>query len=707
MADKQTYRILFLVSDPSEGGKELFVKELKQVRDQLGLNSNYEIKELQSVKPEIFLKSIRDFKPHIIHFSGHGIEAGEISFEDETGKSLTVLPERLSDFFAKFSGQINCVILNTCYKEGQAFAISRHVPVVIGTKKEMGDDAAIRFSTGFYTSLEPDLSPKNIETAFDQGCFIMQCYYVNITGDQMPHLITPQKSFLSEVDHAFSSLSTRAVLESVMGLFLMGVKRGLEPDKVNEIIVGQLKKMIDHTKNIGQYELKLRNFCKNMPLQDAILSLTLLQKGMELTEANLTAVHNKIKLDLDKGADVTVSQTVNEDLSNLENALAQFTQTIEVKPQTAGVFELESSRSRTASAPVREMVIVPQQAKPEEVVLSATANNGGTGIHLSESNTLLNRGLQQTENNPVMPARSMDRNSKEENGEKIFRQQAPSEIAGQRKSLLKEIQQLKGEGNLDQAFQRLDKFMAMVEDEKDRKDMGDLIGEYNDFLSSRSQLTNEQANGKAKYFQLQLEKVTSVYESKPKIFFSYAWGQDREAIVDELYKSLKSEGDYKLVRDKIDLGYKGLISEFMKEIGRGSFVVVALSDKYLRSEYCMFELYELYRRSSLESEELLKKIYPIRVENLDLNSPKILDEYLTYWTNKEAEWRDLVKKHAAFQDKYDKVQAISIALKDLLPFLNDINALTKELLSQNDFADIKNAIRQKLKDDEDDGETGN
>jgi hypothetical protein len=85
-----------------------------------------------------------------------------------------------------------------------------------------------------------------------------------------------------------------------------------------------------------------------------------------------------------------------------------------------------------------------------------------------------------------------------------------------------------------------------------------------------------------------------------QIYFSYAWGDEneqgesREKIVNELYQSLKRD-HYKVIRDKNDIEYKGFISEFMRRIGEGKCVVVVISKKYLKSPYCMFELYEIAR----------------------------------------------------------------------------------------------------------------
>ncbi|WP_221393612.1 hypothetical protein [Dyadobacter sp. NIV53] len=107
----------------------------------------------------------------------------------------------------------------------------------------------------------------------------------------------------------------------------------------------------------------------------------------------------------------------------------------------------------------------------------------------------------------------------------------------------------------------------------------------------------------------------------------------------------------------------------------------------------MFELYKLYRNSSLYSTELLKNNYLIRVENLDLNSTTVLRDYFTYWKDLEAEWKSLVTEFDADQRKYPIIQAIKTSISDFLPFLNDINLMTKEILSADDFSEIKNAIQ--------------
>jgi hypothetical protein len=121
--------------------------------------------------------------------------------------------------------------------------------------------------------------------------------------------------------------------------------------------------------------------------------------------------------------------------------------------------------------------------------------------------------------------------------------------------------------------------------------------------------------------------------SSKEIIFSYAWGDEseqresREKIVNDLYHSLVKEG-YKVIRDKYDLGYRGFISDFMARIGQGQNIVVAISKKYVKSPYCMFELYEISRNSNFDKYQFSQKVLPIMVEFIDFGEPTVIEEYL-------------------------------------------------------------------------------
>ena len=274
-----------------------------------------------------------------------------------------------------------------------------------------------------------------------------------------------------------------------------------------------------------------------------------------------------------------------------------------------------------------------------------------------------------------------------------------TKIRNELKEINQEEQDIKESVSLDgQTFVLLeslrDSLLHHNESVKAEDDTWGKIADYRMFLNPNEQIRFDVRKDKQ---ALQAQK-----DNTPKIYFSYAWrdstNEDREQFVDELYDGLKKDvnSQYKVIRDKVDPHYKGSIASFMKEIGKGDIVVVAISDKYLKSEYCMYELYELYRNSRLEKEELLKKIFPVRVEHINFNSTEVRKGYYEYWKKLEADTKVLVNEYGEDQAKHRMIEAIKNALRDLLLFLADINSLTTELLAEKDFAKMKEAIQQRI-----------
>jgi hypothetical protein len=73
------------------------------------------------------------------------------------------------------------------------------------------------------------------------------------------------------------------------------------------------------------------------------------------------------------------------------------------------------------------------------------------------------------------------------------------------------------------------------------------------------------------------------------IFVSYAWGGESENIANQVGHAFSEKG-VTIIRDKREMRFKDRIKDFMERIGRGKCVIVVISEKYLKSENCMFEL---------------------------------------------------------------------------------------------------------------------
>ena len=177
-------RLLFVAADPLDSTRLRLGKEMREIRQRLALSpgrDRFALHERMSVRPADLTEALLDVKPHVVHFSGHGTPEGELCFEDEAGWTHLVGPAAIGALFKRFAGTVRCAVLNACYTEVLGKVLSEHVPYVVGMNQEIGDDAALTFTTGFYQALgvgEP------FAEAYEFGC-------IQIQLQNIPEHLTP------------------------------------------------------------------------------------------------------------------------------------------------------------------------------------------------------------------------------------------------------------------------------------------------------------------------------------------------------------------------------------------------------------------------------------------------------------------------------------------------------------------------------------
>lgn len=160
-------KILLLAANPQKTFVLELGKEFRTIKEGLQLGKyrgDFEIVQGEAVRAKDFLRLVLSEKPDIIHFSGHATTEG-IGLEDEHGAMQLVSGAVLAELLGQ-GENLQCVILNACYSDAQAQALTKVVPFVIGMKSTLRDEAAIRFSAGFYYALAEEVG---IEKAFHYG----------------------------------------------------------------------------------------------------------------------------------------------------------------------------------------------------------------------------------------------------------------------------------------------------------------------------------------------------------------------------------------------------------------------------------------------------------------------------------------------------------------------------------------------------------
>lgn len=161
-------RILILTATPDNLSSLQVELEAKEIKKSLVYTSNLdklEIIQEHAVTIDDLNQLIQDFKPNIVHFSGHGSKSG-IYLENKNKQSKIVKAGSLARLFNYYSSTVECVILNSCYSDNQARAIAQSIQYVIGTRAEIKDDKAIEFSKSFYGGI---LSTNSYEESFELG----------------------------------------------------------------------------------------------------------------------------------------------------------------------------------------------------------------------------------------------------------------------------------------------------------------------------------------------------------------------------------------------------------------------------------------------------------------------------------------------------------------------------------------------------------
>lgn len=119
------------------------------------------------------------------------------------------------------------------------------------------------------------------------------------------------------------------------------------------------------------------------------------------------------------------------------------------------------------------------------------------------------------------------------------------------------------------------------------------------------------------------------------IFLSYNWHDGETA--DRIGKHLSGLPGVIVKRDVRDIGPWKSIREFMEGIRQQDYAVLVVSDSYLRSKNCMFEVTEM-----MKEREYADRIFPAIVET-GIYDPLVRAEYISYWQQEYSKLEATVK----------------------------------------------------------------
>jgi hypothetical protein len=190
--------ILIVSAGPIDQDSLRLGAEMKDIRHALQRSKSREEWKIEchtAATVDDLRRALLDYRPAILHFSGHGAGEDGLCFEDANGYSHMAQAEPLAKLFHLFSDSLKCVVLNACYSDVQAAAICNEINCVVGMKSTIDDESAIKFAASFYDAIFAQCS---ISMAFKMGCNALDLS--NLRDSDVPALQIRKGSDFSYAD---------------------------------------------------------------------------------------------------------------------------------------------------------------------------------------------------------------------------------------------------------------------------------------------------------------------------------------------------------------------------------------------------------------------------------------------------------------------------------------------------------------------------
>lgn len=171
-----------------------------------------------------------------------------------------------------------------------------------------------------------------------------------------------------------------------------------------------------------------------------------------------------------------------------------------------------------------------------------------------------------------------------------------------------------------------------------------------------------------------------------EIFLSYSWNDTK--IADNIDNLLKKHGIV-FNRDKNDIDTWGSIRKYMSSIRKTDYALIIISESYLKSVNCMYEILELMKENEYK-ERILTVIL-----NSEIYNPERKADYIKYWENKYKKLEKKIRTIKNIENITDltsdlkRYRQISLSIGEFLALITDLNNPKIE--------DIEKQILNKLK----------
>jgi hypothetical protein len=174
--------VLVITAQPNGVPPLRIDREIRQIQEQVRsseLRDSITFEYRPATRVTDLLQHLNEVAPDVIHFSGHGEDAG-IVLHDVQDRPRLLSDEDLRALLAVAPRRLKLVVLNACNSADQARVAIEHVDAAVGMTTSILDESARVFAGQLYNSLG---FGRSLGLAFDQAKLQVQLTFNALSGD--------------------------------------------------------------------------------------------------------------------------------------------------------------------------------------------------------------------------------------------------------------------------------------------------------------------------------------------------------------------------------------------------------------------------------------------------------------------------------------------------------------------------------------------
>lgn len=173
---KKHLNVLYLTANPIKEDQLRIGAEIQQVQNAIRgskYRDNVTVQFRPAANLQTLLDGLNDFRPQIVHFSGHGNEHGLATdvggIDGAKVKALSF--ETLAKAIGATTNPPEIVVLSACKSSGAKKALLPPAKILISMKESVSDVAAATFSVQLYAALA---GGQHVKAAFEQAQILVE-----------------------------------------------------------------------------------------------------------------------------------------------------------------------------------------------------------------------------------------------------------------------------------------------------------------------------------------------------------------------------------------------------------------------------------------------------------------------------------------------------------------------------------------------------